>query len=82
MTNCSEALLQMSAYFCRVETEPLKLWVAPHSRAARNKHLYDTEFGTFYRIEQLMLSTPEATGGGTQAPILTHDNIELVRLQI
>ena len=62
----------------RVDTEPLRLWVPPHSRAARDKRYYDSQFGPFYRIEQLILSTQE-DASGSRPPILTHENIEMVR---
>lgn len=62
----------------RVETSPLKLWVPPGSRAARDKAAYDAAFGPFYRIEQLVISTP-VRDNGTRAPILSHDALELVR---
>ena len=65
----------------RVETAPLRLWVEPDSMAARDKAAYDTAFGPFYRIEQIILSTPRVANG-SQSPILTRDAIELVRIAI
>jgi len=61
----------------RVETAPLRLWVEPGSAAATNKVAFDASFGPFYRIEQIVLSTPRAPHG-KQAPILTREALELV----
>ena len=72
------ALCTLGLVYVNVETEPLKLWVPPGSRAARDKAAYDAQFGPFYRIEQLVLST-RRNASGARPPILTHDNLELVR---
>lgn len=81
VTIVATAVCTLGLLYLKVQTEPLELWVPPHSRAARDKRAYDSEFGPFYRIEQLVLST-EVNAHGSQPPILTHDNIELVRLQL
>lgn len=47
-----------------VVTEPTKLWVGPGSQAAAEKETYEAEFGPFYRISQLILSTRNATSTG------------------
>lgn len=46
----------------RVETQPEKLWVGSGSRAARDRARYDSSFGPFYRVAQLIVSTtPQST---------------------
>jgi hypothetical protein len=72
------AACMLGLMYLRVDTEPMKLWVSPHSRAAQDKSKYDADFGPFYRIEQLVLSTV-VRDDGSQPSILTHENIELVR---
>jgi hypothetical protein len=71
------ALCTLGLLSLHVETEPLRLWVPPSSRAAKDTAMYDKEFGPFYRIEQLILST-KAGPDGKQPPVLTKENIELV----
>jgi hypothetical protein len=75
------ALCTLGLLSLHIETEPLKLWVPPAARAAKDKSMYDKEFGPFYRIEQLILST-KAGPDGKQPPVLTKENIELVRLTL
>jgi Niemann-Pick C1 protein len=53
-----------------VETDPRQLWVGPSSEAARDQAAYERSFGPFYRITQLILSSPP--GGG---PVLTQGNL-------
>jgi Niemann-Pick C1 protein len=38
-----------------IETDPVKLWVSPHSDAAQEKTFFDENFGPFYRAEQAFL---------------------------
>ena len=38
-----------------VEKDPVKLWVAPDSAAAQEKHFFDENFGPFFRAEQAFL---------------------------
>jgi Niemann-Pick C1 protein len=42
----------------KVETDPVRLWVAPTSESRLQKEFYDTNFGPFYRIEQIFVSSP------------------------
>lgn len=50
-----------------VETDPVRLWVAPDSTAAREKAFFDDNFGPFYRAEQAFLVNDN---GG---PVLSYD---------
>lgn len=67
-----------------VMTDPEKLWVGPTSEAARDKHEFDLDFGPFYRVEQMIVTTtpkslspfPPTPGG--LPPIVTNDNIEIM----
>ena len=38
-----------------IETDPVKLWVAPDSEAAKEKEFFDSNFGPFFRAEQAFL---------------------------
>ncbi|KAJ3090553.1 hypothetical protein HK102_003385 [Quaeritorhiza haematococci] len=52
-----------------VETDPVKLWVAPQSDTATQKSYFDQNFGPFYRTEMLILSSR------TNASIITQDHL-------
>ncbi|ORZ05152.1 patched family-domain-containing protein [Lobosporangium transversale] len=39
-----------------VETDPVKLWVAPDSTSAMHKAIFDQNFGPFYRTAQVIVS--------------------------
>ena len=56
----------------RIETDPVKLWVAPNSAAALEKQFFDTNFGPFYRAQQMFLTN--ATSPDT--PVLSYDNLK------
>ncbi|CAO1618469.1 unnamed protein product [Jaminaea pallidilutea] len=38
-----------------VETDPVRLWVAPHSESKLRKEYFDEHFGPFYRTEQIFV---------------------------
>ena len=56
---CSVFLLLATGgiFHLQIVTEPAKLWVGPDSQAAAEKEAYESAFGSFYRISQLILST-------------------------
>ncbi|BFZ57662.1 niemann-Pick type C-related protein 1 [Savitreella phatthalungensis] len=54
-----------------IETDPVKLWVAPSSAAAGEKIFFDENFGPFYRAEQIFLSN--ATDASSS--VVTFDNL-------
>lgn len=60
-----------------IETDPLVLWVPPTSRAAQDKAAFDSAFGPFYRIEQIIISSKPGADG-TRPPILSNEAIRLV----
>ena len=43
-----------------VETDPVKLWVAPDSISATQKAIFDQNFGPFYRTAQIIVSYKES----------------------
>lgn len=60
---CSVVVLLATLGIIRLQviTEPAKLWVGPDSQAAAEKEAYESSFGSFYRISQLILSTTSTT---------------------
>lgn len=64
-----------------METDPRQLWVGPSSEASRDQIKFESSFGPFYRITQLILSTSPAPpaggtgGGGGAAPIISQANL-------
>jgi Niemann-Pick C1 protein len=44
-----------------VETSPVKLWVAPDSESAIQKHFFDETFGPFYRPEQVFITMEDGS---------------------
>ncbi|PWN18903.1 hypothetical protein BCV69DRAFT_272775 [Microstroma glucosiphilum] len=43
----------------RVETDPVRLWVAPNSESKLQKEYFDEHFGPFYRTQQIFLMDKE-----------------------
>eukprot|EP01133_Synstelium_polycarpum_P007496 gene7496-8772_t len=71
---CSIGILNLD-----IEQDPVKLWVSPTSRAAKEKDYFDENFGPFYRIEQLII-TPKT---GAVGNILNYDNlVALLELEL
>lgn len=56
-----------------VETDPVRLWVSPDSAAAQEKAYFDSNFGPFYRAEQVFLVND--THGDGPGPILNYDTL-------
>ncbi|KAK4579992.1 niemann-Pick type C- protein 1 [Recurvomyces mirabilis] len=67
------ALLSLGWMRFAIETDPVKLWVAPDSDAAQEKHFFDTNFGPFFRAEQAFLVNDTHPGG--PGPVLSYDTL-------
>jgi Niemann-Pick C1 protein len=50
-----------------VETDPVRLWVAPNSESKLQKEFFDQNFGPFYRPEQMFITSAPAVGIGAQS---------------
>ncbi|KAJ1508787.1 hypothetical protein HMI56_007105 [Coelomomyces lativittatus] len=61
----SSSLLFRSPHFV---TDPVGLWVPPDSSAATSKAVFDQNFGPFYRIQQLIISTTSSNDSLLTAP--------------
>ena len=63
-----------------VETDPVRLWVAPDSESKVQKDFFDQNFGPFYRPQQIFV-TSAATGehasiSQTGKPVLSWDHLK------
>ncbi|XP_070796687.1 NPC intracellular cholesterol transporter 1 isoform X1 [Pituophis catenifer annectens] len=47
--------------FFKITTNPVDLWSAPNSQARREKEYFDTNFGPFFRTEQLIIQAVNTT---------------------
>ena len=56
-----------------VETDPVKLWVAPDSDAAMEKAFFDANFGPFFRTEQAFLVND--TSLSEVSPVLSYETL-------
>jgi len=55
------ALLNIGWKNFKVETDPVRLWVAPDSESALQKHYFDDTFGPFYRAEQIFVTMKDGS---------------------
>lgn len=65
------ALLNTGWKYFAVETDPVRLWVAPSSEAASQKHFFDDTFGPFYRTEQVFITA----SNGNDSPV-SYDTLD------
>jgi Niemann-Pick C1 protein len=56
-----------------IETDPVRLWVAPSSAAAKEKEFFDDKFGPFYRAEQAFIVNDTLASG--PGPVLSYDTL-------
>ncbi|KAL7053642.1 hypothetical protein AAHC03_026939 [Spirometra sp. Aus1] len=65
-----------------VTTAPIDLWSDPNSRARQEKDYFDTHFGPFYRIEQLIIrpvnESPVVHGNTTFGPAFQKEFLDKV----
>ncbi|KAK5162767.1 niemann-Pick type C- protein 1 [Saxophila tyrrhenica] len=66
-------LLSLGWMRFEVEQDPVKLWVAPDSDAAKEKIFFDTNFGPFFRAEQAFLVNDTQSEG--PGPVLNYDTL-------
>lgn len=67
------AILSLGWFKFAVETDPVRLWVAPDSAAAEEKAFFDANFGPFFRAQQAFLVNDAAPDG--PHPVLTYDTL-------
>ena len=59
-----------------VETDPVRLWVAPDSESKLQKEYFDEHFGPFYRVEQIFVSSTNGTSPDDREPVLSWDHLQ------
>ncbi|OBZ70169.1 Niemann-Pick type C-related protein 1 [Grifola frondosa] len=64
-----------------IETDPVRLWVAPNSESKLQKEFFDEHFGPFYRVEQIFVTSrleadEEASITGTKPPVLSWEHLK------
>ncbi|KDR83373.1 hypothetical protein GALMADRAFT_132830 [Galerina marginata CBS 339.88] len=73
-----------------VETDPVRLWVAPSSESKQQKEFFDDKFGPFYRTEQIFVTSVESSARdvlnsslssraiqvGNKQPVLSWDHLQ------
>ena len=67
-------LLSLGWINFEVERNPVRLWVAPDSDAAKEKAFFDDNFGPFFRAEQVFLVND--THPGDAGPVLSYDTLK------
>ncbi|KAF8607954.1 multidrug efflux transporter AcrB transmembrane domain-containing protein [Ceratobasidium sp. AG-I] len=55
----------------QVETDPVRLWVAPNSELKHQKQFFDEHFGPFYKTEQLFI-----TDAGGNDPVMNYPRLK------
>lgn len=66
-------LLSMGWLRFAVETDPVRLWVAPDSAAAKEKAFFDDKFGPFFRAQQVFVVND--THQDSPGPVLSYDTL-------
>ncbi|KAF0464950.1 multidrug efflux transporter AcrB transmembrane domain-containing protein [Gigaspora margarita] len=65
-------LIASSGWACfTVETDPVRLWVAPNSDSAIQKEYFDQNFGPFYRTQQIFITNKNETQS-----VVTYENLK------
>lgn len=47
--------LSSGSFFLKVTSDPIELWSSPDSRCRKEKDFFDTNFGPFYRTNQVFI---------------------------
>lgn len=68
------ALLSLGWMRFDIEKDPARLWVSPTSAAAEEKSFFDSNFGPFYRAEQVFLVNDTLPSG--PGPVLSYDTLK------
>ena len=59
-----------------VETDPVRLWVAPDSESKIQKDFFDQNFGPFYRPQQIFVTSTTGNDGSPKKPVLSWDHLK------
>ncbi|RLV94706.1 Niemann-Pick type C-related protein 1 [Spathaspora sp. JA1] len=63
-------LLSLGLFKLNLETNPVNLWVSPQELALQNQQFFESNFGEWFRIEQIIISSK------TDEPILNWETIQ------
>ncbi|KAG2735142.1 hypothetical protein G9P44_001356 [Scheffersomyces stipitis] len=63
-------ILSSGLFWLQFETDPVKLWVSPSEPALKNMQYFESSFGEWFRIEQIIVSNKNDS-----EPILNWNNI-------
>ncbi|EMD40818.1 hypothetical protein CERSUDRAFT_131117 [Gelatoporia subvermispora B] len=72
-------LLNLGWQKFEVETDPVRLWVAPDSESKLQKEFFDEHFGPFYRPQQIFITSVPSTDSvetGSRPPVLSWDKLK------
>ncbi|GLB33570.1 putative multidrug efflux transporter AcrB transmembrane domain-containing protein [Lyophyllum shimeji] len=67
------AILNIGWKKFEIETDPVRLWVAPSSESKQRKEFFDANFGPFYRTEQIFVTAAPAAADQTTSLSLGAD---------
>ncbi|RPD67274.1 multidrug efflux transporter AcrB transmembrane domain-containing protein [Lentinus tigrinus ALCF2SS1-7] len=59
-----------------IETDPVRLWVAPDSESKVQKEFFDEHFGPFYRVEQVFVTSANGSSPSDKEPVLSWDHLQ------
>ena len=59
-----------------IETDPVRLWVAPDSESRIQKDFFDEHFGPFYRVEQVFVTSANGSSPSEKEPVLSWDHLQ------
>ncbi|KAI9066747.1 multidrug efflux transporter AcrB transmembrane domain-containing protein [Trametes sanguinea] len=62
-----------------VETDPVRLWVAPDSESKIQKEYFDEHFGPFYRVEQIFVTSAASASNASpedKPPVLSWEHLK------
>jgi len=71
----SVGLLNIGWKNFEVETDPVRLWVAPDSESKIQKEYFDEHFGPFYRPQQIFI-TSASSSPSEKGPVLSWDHLK------
>lgn len=69
-------LLNMGWKSFEVETDPVRLWVAPDSESKIQKEFFDEHFGPFYRVEQIFVTSNNGSSPDDKEPVLSWEHLQ------
>ncbi|KLO15877.1 multidrug efflux transporter AcrB transmembrane domain-containing protein [Schizopora paradoxa] len=66
-------LLNIGWKYFEIETDPVRLWVAPNSESKLQKEFFDNHFGPFYRLQQIFVTVTPQDSATSELDFMTTD---------